>query len=237
MKTIVRFSTFFLLITVIVATGCTGNQGIQGPPGPQGEQGPVGPQGEQGLQGPEGTLTEDSPPLDMSIYSTWTKYEGDGYSLYYPGDWFLANISPEEIRWTPPQESSGGLVAIRTTHDGLGAASGFYYAGNDYYLDVYETLLVDYCDTMGIDISEVHYNGPVIRSLQAYEDWKWLIRFNGIYKGDNIFGRYLVKDIKPRTSYAYLEIRYDGWNVGETTDNAFWQYNDIYNSIRFTDLS
>ncbi|MCK0161128.1 collagen-like protein [Allomuricauda sp. F6463D] len=80
MKTIVlTFRTFFFTVmSLVLVTSCSPEDGENGATGPQGEQGATGAQGPQGDQGDQGEQGEQGDPGTANvIYSDWINTELD----------------------------------------------------------------------------------------------------------------------------------------------------------------
>ncbi len=96
---------------------------------------------------PKPTVTNSTTSPDyfkLSLNDLGETYKGDGYTISYPSNWFLSTISPTEIRLIPPNNSSGGLIAIRATHDGirvLGASA--YYSDSAFCLLLFPTYFLN----------------------------------------------------------------------------------------------
>ena len=148
------------------------------------------------------TSTQSRLSSSLFNYDSWGRnimtYEGVGYRVYYTEDWFFSEVDPgldkqygaTEIRLTPPFNSVvGGIVSIRTMRALKFVGRDFYFS-NEHYLRR-EAALKAYFNTIDIKNITIEYNGPLIRSLEYYNKWEWIITFNALYKGQKATGFYL----------------------------------------------
>lgn len=246
MRTIIRLFTFLFLVALLVLPiiSCTGTQEPPGPPGPTGPQGEQGPVGSEGPPGPTG-LFEPSPTL-KEIPIGWKTYVGEGFEISYPPNWFLATVSPAEIRLLPPEDSiGGGLTTIRFApwEDVSYDSSHFiYYDGMETAQRLAEALLLDYCSSIpSLTITEIRYNGLILGDIQGlfndfHDNWNWLISFSGEYFGNHIAARYLAGSNETTyMSYSFLSFNYSPKGVPFSTEWVSNNLSQINNSFNFTE--
>jgi hypothetical protein len=184
----------------------------------------------------------------MSIYSSWKKLQGSGFSLYYPSSWSTENIDPisvvsglqYETRFIPKMttENIGGIITLRYSkpwYPGFGSASSYY--GNPTYVKTQNSqIFTDYCKTIsGLSITSVSYDDLVIPSLGQYIGWDWLIYFQGNYNDHSGTGYYLFK-IKTDIMYSFLNFSYigDGSSINPSNpDDIYIAFSRLFHSFRF----
>ncbi|MFC1992771.1 hypothetical protein ACFLV3_03040 [Chloroflexota bacterium] len=137
------------------------------------------------------------------------KNEELAFSIAYPGNWQLVELSLNEILISPP-DSEYNQVRVRVQSD----FPELYYISETGVASTIETTLQQFFDLIGAS------NLDIVLNERLQGDWDWIAQFTVNYGGKTLDGFQFMKQADSVTYWVFI-MKYANWPEGSEVIDSF----------------